>query len=89
MTDIRRFSKPVLSVKRTGNQIKHLMERCGLSVRDVQSVFGFSYPQAVYAWIQGKSVPSVDNLLILAKLFGVTIDDIVQYDFVDGEIEVA
>lgn len=89
MTDIRRFSRPVLSVKRTGNQIKHLMEQSGLSVRDVQSVFGFSYPQAVYAWISGKTVPSVDNLLVLAKLFGVAIDDIIQYDFVECKIGAA
>ena len=78
--DIRQFLRPVLNAKRTGQYIKHLMEMRGLSVRDIQSVFGFFYPQAVYAWLCGKSVPSVDNLLVLAKLFGVTIDEILAYD---------
>ena len=78
--NIRHFLRPLLNEKRTGQNIRYLMEVNGFSVRLLQSVFGFSYPQAVYTWLDGKNIPSVDNLLILAKLFGVTIDEIVAYD---------
>ena len=52
----------------------------GMSVRDMQMVFGFSTPQAIYKWIHGTTMPTVDNLVILAAMFDVTMDDIVAVD---------
>ena len=52
------------------------MHRKGLKVRDIQEACGFEQPQAVYKWIHGQSLPSIDNLLILAKLFGSTVEGI-------------
>ena len=43
-------------------------------------VFGFSTPQAIYKWIHGTTMPTVDNLVILAAMFDVTMDDIVAVD---------
>lgn len=37
---------------------------------------GFAGPQAVYKWEWGKSLPTVDNLYALSRLFGVTIENI-------------
>ena len=51
-----------------------------MSVRDMQMVFGFSTPQAIYKWIHGTTMPTVDNLVILAAMFDVTMDDIVAVD---------
>ena len=42
-----------------------------------QVIFGFDYPQAIYAWEQGKNAPTIDNLLVLSYLFGVNISEIV------------
>jgi hypothetical protein len=39
-------------------------------------VFGFNSPQAIYKWQNGTALPTVDNLLVLAALFCVRIDDI-------------
>ena len=33
--------------------------------------------QAIYRWQRGDALPSIDNLVILADLFGVQIDDII------------
>ena len=60
----------------TGQNIRHLMHRRGLKVRDVQEACGFENPQAVYKWIHGQSLPSIDNLLILAKIFGSSVEGI-------------
>lgn len=33
--------------------------------------------QAIYKWQRGDSMPTIDNLAVLAAVFGVRIDDIV------------
>lgn len=81
-----KFFKPVLDPKATGNQIKTLRKEKGYSVKDIQDVFGFEYPQAVYAWEQGKNVPTIDNLLVLSKVFEVSIEDLLVVRNVEVEI---
>ena len=44
------IQKPVVDLKATGAQIKSLRIKYGFSVHDIQTIFGFEYPQAVYAW---------------------------------------
>lgn len=60
----------------TGSNIARLRRNSGLSVKDVQDVLGFSTPQAIFKWQRGDCLPTVDNLVILAKLFHVTVNDI-------------
>ena len=47
-----------------------------MTVKELQEVFGFATPQAIYKWQQGKSLPSVDNLYALGALFEVPMEDI-------------
>ena len=44
---------------------------------------GFENPQAVYKWISGKSLPSLDNFIILSRLLHTSIEDILV---IDGDI---
>jgi transcriptional regulator with XRE-family HTH domain len=62
--------------KETGERIKYLMNLRGLTTKDIQKVMGFTGTQAVYKWQEGKSLPTVDNLVILSALFGVSMNDI-------------
>ena len=68
---------PFVDVVATGRQIDRLRIAAGMSVKDMQMVFGFSTPQAIYKWIHGTSMPTIDNLVILAAMLGVTLDEIV------------
>jgi transcriptional regulator with XRE-family HTH domain len=77
METFKTFLKPVIDLKGTGAQIKRLRKLRGYSVHELQLIFGFEYPQAIYAWEQGKNVPTIDNLLVLSYLFGVNISEIV------------
>ena len=88
MSHITYLIRPVIDLQATGKQIKTLMDASGITVRDVQEIFGFYNPQAVYAWLNGRNLPTVDNLLILSELFGVTIDEIVirKYFEVEGKL---
>lgn len=87
MENIRTYIKPVIDLPATGEKIKQLRKLSGLTVRDIQELFGFEYPQAVYAWEQGKNVPTIDNLLVLSRVFNVSIEDIVCIRNVEVEIE--
>ena len=67
---------PVIDLRATGQNIKNLRVAAGISVRDLQNILGFTNPQAIYKWQNGDSLPSIDNLVILATVLGVTIDEI-------------
>ena len=67
---------PTVDLAQTGANIANLRKAAGLSVHDLQMVFGFNSPQAIYKWQNGAALPTVDNLIVLAALFGVLIDDI-------------
>lgn len=81
-----KFIKPVIDLQSTGCKIKQLRKQNGFTVQDIKNVFGFEYPQAVYAWEQGKTVPTIDNLLVLARLFSVAIDEMIVTRNVEVDI---
>ena len=70
---------PVIDMTATGMNITRLRINAGLTVRDLQAIFGFSTPQAIYKWQRGTTLPTVDNLVVLAAVFGVKIDDILIF----------
>lgn len=69
--------------KETGSRIKSLLRESEYTVRDIQNAMGFENPQAVYKWISGKFLPSLDNFLILSRLLNTSIEDILV---IDGDI---
>ena len=71
---------PVIDMVRTGQNIGRLRKRAGLSVRDLQDIFGFATPQAIYKWQQGVALPTIDNLVVLAAVLQVRMDDILVTD---------
>lgn len=66
--------------RETGKQIKKLLMQHGYTVKDVQHVMGFENPQAIYKWISGRSLPSIDNLVILSRLLHTSMEDILVID---------
>ena len=68
---------PVIDIKATGEKINERRNGKGITVKDIQMYMGFASPYPVYKWINGKNLPTLDNLLALAELFGVRMDDIV------------
>ena len=70
---------PVIDMTATGINIVRMRRKAGLTVKDLQNIFGFSTPQAIYKWQRGTAMPTVDNLVVLAAVFGVTIDEILVY----------
>ena len=72
----RKILFPVIDPVATGKNILHLRQQLGFTVGDLQEFFGFSSPQAIYSWQQGKNIPSTDHLLALSHLFGISMNEI-------------
>ena len=74
------FVMPAIDMVATGRNIVRLREAAGLTVKDLQNIFGFTTPQAIYKWQHGTAMPSIDNLVVLAAVLEVTMDEIVVVD---------
>ena len=66
---------PYINTVATGENINRMRMEAGFTVKDMQAVFGFATPQAIYKWIHGTAMPSIDNLVILAAVLG-SVDDL-------------
>lgn len=73
----RNFVYPVIDLSATGMHLKELMDARELSVQDVQEAMGLASPQAVYRWLRGSNMPSVDNLFALSRYLNVQMDDVI------------
>lgn len=74
------FTMPTIDLVATGINISRLREDAGMTVRDLQEIFGFATPQAIYKWQHGAATPTIDNLVVLAQALDVTIDEILVVD---------
>ena len=73
------MSIPTINMIKTGERITQLRKESGLSVKQLQEIFGFATPQAIYKWQRGETMPSLDNMAALTVLLRVKLDDIVIY----------
>ena len=73
---------PTIDMIRMGQNIAKLRRQAELSVRDLQDIFGFATPQVIYKWQQGVALPTIDNLVVLAAVLQVRMDDILVTDTV-------
>ena len=81
----------MIDLTATGNRIKELMVENKVNVSDLQKACGFERPQAIYKWLSGKSLPSMDNMVIIRIILHTTIDDIlvINTDGYDNEDNLA
>lgn len=70
------YTIPAIDMAATGKNIVRLRKNAGLTVKNLQDIFGFATPQAIYKWQRGAALPSIDNLVVLAVVFHVPVDDI-------------
>ena len=74
---------PVINVVKTGQKIRELRIKNGLTIRDLQDKLQLATDQGIYKWQRGITLPSLDNMVVLASVFCCKIDDIIV---VDGDI---
>lgn len=77
------FVYPQIDLKKTGNWIRTLCKYKGVSVKDIQDCLHISSNQAIYEWFNGHTLPSVNNLLALSSLLGVSMNNLLVDDVHD------
>lgn len=65
-----------IDLVRTGMNITFLRKMRRMSVRDLAQMLGFQSVQSIYKWQRGECLPTIDNLIVLSRIFGTSIDDI-------------
>lgn len=81
------YLKPVLDLTATGTKIKTVMKDKGITARELQIIMNFPYVQTIYNWFAGKNMPTIDNLVVLAKILAVPMDDLVVTSLVETVID--
>ena len=71
------MSFPVIDLVKTGNNIKRISKESGFSADMIRDLLGVSDKSNVYKWFRGEVLPTVDNLLAMSILFGVTINELI------------
>ena len=71
------MSFPVIDLVRTGKNINRIAKENGFSADKIKDYLGICDKSNVYKWFRGDALPSVDNLLALSILFGVTINEMI------------
>ena len=69
---------PLIDKRETGINLRRIMDDRHISPRDVQEYLGLGCVQSVYRWLDGVSMPTVDNLYALSEMFKLPIDAMVR-----------
>ena len=77
------FVYPQIDLKKTGKWLRTLCKYRGISVKDIQDSLHISSNQAIYEWFNGHTLPSVNNLLALSTLLGVSMNYLLVDDVHD------
>ena len=59
----------------TGRKIHSVLLENRCKVRQLQEILKLSCPQPIYRWINGKTLPTVDNLYMMHRVFGMHMED--------------
>ena len=65
---------PIIDKQRTGQRIRMLMKQQNITVKQIQEYLNLSCVQGIYHWLDGTSMPTIDNLNALSELFEVPMD---------------
>lgn len=66
-----------LDVLMTGQVLSGKIKKSGYTIAEIQRKLKLACPQPVYRWINGQTLPSIDNLYNLSKLLKVPMDELV------------
>ena len=73
------MSYPVIDTLPNDARIKTYRIDRGFSVASLREYFGLSTTNAIYKWLRGDSLPTLDNFLALSVLFNVSMNDLIVY----------
>lgn len=78
-------SYPVPDLPQTGAKLARMLRERGLTPRMVQARLGLESPRAVYKWLNGRCLPTVDHLLALSRLMEVPMEALLVWHDLPAE----
>ena len=69
---------PTINLKETGVNLRRIMDKRGITPKDIKEFLNLGSIQTVYNWCNGQNLPTVDNLYALSQLLRVSIDEIIR-----------
>ena len=68
---------PTINLRKTGINLHRIMDKRGITPKDIKKFLNLGSIQTVYNWCNGLNMPTIDNLDALSQLLHVTIDEII------------
>ena len=68
---------PTINPRETGVNLRRIMDKRGITPKDIKEFLNLGSIQTVYNWFNGLNMPTVDNLYALSQFLQVPIDKIV------------
>ena len=66
-----------VDIPATGSRIKELAMQRGITPEDFRRCLGLGCVQTIYKWYKGQAIPSIDNLIMIAHMLDVKLDDLI------------
>ena len=73
-----------INMEKTGINIKRSIKESGYAMHEIMEITGVTAEQTIYKWYSGKSIPSLETLIILCKLLDLRITELLVFD---GELD--
>ena len=77
------YKKELLENMSQGARLRFIMENKGIKLNDIAAYLGYSSNKSIREWENNTKSPDAKNLHRLAEAYGVSIDAIKKYDFID------
>ncbi len=77
---MKEYIYPIIDMEKTGEWLRYLCKWKNLTVKDIQERLQIASNQAVYAWFNGKTLPSLNNMFALSEMIGIKVNDMVVDD---------
>ena len=77
------YKKELLENMSQGARLKFIRENKGIKLNDIAAYLGYSSNKLIREWENNTKSPDAKNLPRLAEAYGVSIDAIKKYDFID------
>lgn len=72
-----KYAFPTINLSETGINLHRIMDKRGITPKDIKEFLNLGSIQTVYNWFNGLNMPTVDNLYALSQFLQVSIDEII------------
>lgn len=68
---------PIINLKETGVNLRRIMDKRGVTPKDIKEFLNLGSIQTVYNWCNGLNMPTVDHLYALSQFLRVSLDEMI------------